>query len=216
MVKSEENVCIFLHGVNDGFFNPQEKGEAITKRLKQDGWKVYTIGYSDGEPTRQSLEVYVTKIAVKIDELGLKKISAVIGHSMGGFLACDFARSYRKYGIRAVIMLETPILGLPAWILRIWRFVSQRNASFSWTSIQNMRDDKDYVINLNKDWPKDILRFEIGGSLAVFLKWFYKLPEGMPVKIFSKVGHSELRTDPEVLDYVARILEGLTVTGYYP
>jgi pimeloyl-ACP methyl ester carboxylesterase len=200
-------VVVFLHGFQDCRFDPKEKGQEIKERLEKDGWKVYSLSYSEGNTTRQSLNAAVTKLAVKIDELGLKKIDVVIGHSMGGLVACDLARSYRKYGIRTVIMLETPILGLPAWLLRLWRFFSQRRAEYSWSSIQDMRNDSDYIIKLNKDWPVEIRRFEIAGILSVILKGFYKLPEGIYVKVFPMVGHSGLRTNPKALEHVAYLLK---------
>jgi pimeloyl-ACP methyl ester carboxylesterase len=214
-----EKVVVFLHGFQDCSFSPEEKGRAIKERLAKGGWTVYSLSYSEGKPTRQSLNVAVTKLAAEIDKLGLEKIDVVIGHSMGGLVACDFARSYRKYGIRTVIMLETPILGLPAWLLRLWRFFSQRQAEYSWLSIQNMRDDGDYIANLNKDWPAEIRRFEIAGNLSVKLKRFYRLPQGILLTVFPKVEHdgpTGLRGNPEVLDYIARTLECLTIPGYYP
>jgi len=206
-----EKVVIFLHGFQDCPFDPEEKGRAIKNRLEKDGYTVYSLSYSAGRPTMSGLYYSTEKVEMEIETLRIKKIDAVVGHSMGGIIACDFAKRYGwQYGIKTVIMLETPILGLPALLLRIWRFVSQRKASFSWSSIQDMRDDSDYVARLNRDWPSDILRFEIAGSLFQKMKRFYKLPEGIPVKVFPKVKHGGpdgLRGNPEVLEYIAFLLK---------
>ena len=233
---AEEKIALFLHGFQDQPFDPKEKGMAITERLSKDGWKVFSLSYSEmisasqglpgtiyvpGDcgfafPTKEPLSYCTDRLSKKIDELGIKKIDVVIGHSMGGMVACDLAKRYRKYAIKAVIMLETPILGLPAWLLRIWRFVSQKRASFSWPSIQNMRDDSIFATELNKDWPKNICRYEIAGSLSVMLKKFYNIPKEIPIKVFPKVKHdgpTGLRTNPEVLEYIATLLEFLTIWG---
>jgi len=206
---------VFGHGFQDVDFDPKEKGQAAENYLKKYGWRLHSLSYSEGKPTRQPLDIAVTKLVEKIDELGLKKIYGGIGHSMGGYVICDLARSYRNFGIKVAIMEETPIMGLPPWLLRLWRFFSQRQADYSWGSIQDMREGSDYITRLNKDWPSDILRFEIAGSLSQKLKRFYKLPKDIPVTVFPRVGHSELRDDPAVLDHIVRILECSTIQGYY-
>jgi hypothetical protein len=53
----------------------------------------------------------------------------------------------------------------------------------------------------------EIRRFEIAGILSVILKGFYKLPEGIYVKVFPMVGHSGLRTNPKALEHVAYLLK---------
>ncbi|MCX6761044.1 MAG: alpha/beta fold hydrolase [Candidatus Nealsonbacteria bacterium] len=207
-----EKVIVFLHGFQSQKFDPEEKGRAIKERLSKDGWKVYSISYSSGLPTKEPLDYYSIVLVQMINDLGLKRIDAVIGHSMGGLIACSLAKRYRRYGIKTVIMLETPILGVSARLLRIWRFLLQRRTSFSWSSIQDMKQGSSFLIYLNEDWPTDIRRFEIAGSLSVapILKRAYEIPEEIPVKVFPKVRHdgpTGLRADPEVLEYIAKLLQ---------
>ncbi len=204
-----EKVVVFIHEFQDQPFDPEEKGQAIKERLEKDGWTVYCLSYSAGRETVLSFHDATGVLVSEIRARGIKKINAVVGHSRGGIIACDLAKRYREFGIKTVIMLETPILGLPALFLRIWRFFTQRRASYSWPSVPDMRSGGP-LVDLNKDWPEDIRRLEIGGSLSVMLKRFYKLPEGMYVKTFPKVGHdgpNGLRGDPEVLEHIAHLLK---------
>jgi pimeloyl-ACP methyl ester carboxylesterase len=219
---AEKNV-IFLHGFQDIDFVPQEKGETSQKFIEgmsNGKYRVHCLSYSEGKPTMQPLELAAVKLFEEVERLKITEIEAIIGHSAGGFVGCDFARTYPQYGVKAVIMLETPILGGPAWFMRLWRFFTQRRALFSWASIQDMIEGSDYLLKLNKDWPKNILRFEILGSLSqnLILKRFFRFPKDVRLKVFPKVGHdgeAGLRGDPQVLGYILTILDNLSITNYY-
>ena len=207
MIWVAEKVIVYLHGFQDKDFDPEEKGRAIKKRLTKDGWTVYCLSYSRGKATKLSFHDSTELLVAEIKALGITKIHGVVAHSRGGIVAEDLAKRYREYGIKPVIMLESPVLGLPAWFLRDWRFLTQRRASFSWSSIQDMVEGNPDIVELNSDWPKDVQRFEVTGILSVIFKKFYKLPCGVPVKVFPLVGHSGLRKNPKALDYVAYLLK---------
>jgi pimeloyl-ACP methyl ester carboxylesterase len=201
---------VFIHGFQDCNFDPQEKGQKIKERLENCGWKVFSLTYSEGKPTKQSLRDSTDKLAEEIRKQGLTKVDAIIGHSMGGLVACDLARAYRALGIKKVIMLETPVSGMPAWLLRIWAFIWQRNASYDWPSIQAMKKGNEYFEILFRGWPThEIAVFQIEGSLGKFLGRFSKTPAWIRTYKFPKVRHDGpdgLRGNPEVLDCIAKIL----------
>jgi pimeloyl-ACP methyl ester carboxylesterase len=201
-------IVLFLHGFQDVSFSADEKGGPLRVFLGPKGIIVICVSYSGEERTQQGLRLATEGLVAELKKRGITRIDVVVGHSMGGLVACHLAKSYRELGIRMVIMLESPVSGMPAWMLRIWVFVWQRRASYDWDSIQDMKPDSKFMTELFKDWPvHDIAVVQIMGSLSCGrLGRFLKTPTWIHTYEFPDVAHdgpTGLRGHPEVLECIA-------------
>jgi len=196
-LKEKERI-LFLTGFQRRPFNPFEKSKYLKEHLEQQGYKLYTSQYGNGQPMTKSLQVYIQQVAVEIQRI---KPTAIIAHSMGGLIV-RYLIEQKGYQIEKLIMLETPNQGIPFWLIKIGRLPN-------WQSVRDMTKNSEFLKNLNKDWQARRLHtryFQIGGIYSVIFPQLFTL-QGIPTKIFKTVTHSSLRSNKRVIGEIIEILK---------
>jgi triacylglycerol esterase/lipase EstA (alpha/beta hydrolase family) len=189
-----------LTGFQDDYFNPFDKSKVIKKYLEQQGFKVYTSCYANGEPMTKSLKVYIKEVAKEIERI---KPSVIIAHSMGG-LIIRYLIEQMGYKIEKLIMLETPNQGIPSWPIRIGILPDCQ-------SVRDMMKGSEFMLQLNKDWQAKrrqtaISYFQIGGIYSTIFPRIFGL-QGIPIKVFKTITHSGLRSNKRSITEIIKILK---------
>jgi len=194
--------CIlFLLGFQKEEFDPEEKGEKMKQSLKEKGFKVYISNYSNGQPMKEPLDVYVNQVKGEVKTI---RPIVIIAHSIGGLIARNvIERSTEDLGIETLIMLETPNLGTTLRRVKALGFPE-------WPSVLDMLKGSDFLRELNKDWleRQKTLKtryFQIGGNRFVRFPDIFRLPKTITIE-FKDLDHSELRTDSQVIQKIIEIL----------
>lgn len=182
-------------------FDAEEKGAEIKRVLEKNGFSVFISDYGRGQPMREPLNVYVEQVK---KEMKLIRPDFAVAHSAAGLILRKIIETSPKdLGIKILIMLETPNLGTTLKRVRMSGFPED------WPSVQDMRRGSNFLRELNEDWLKKRKKlktryFQIGGVHTIRFPEIFKLPD---VETFEfKVGHSELRTDIQVIRKIIEIL----------
>lgn len=200
-IRLKKERILFLPGFQKEKFDPQEKGAEIKQALETKGFKVYISNFSNGQPTKEPLNVYARQVREEVKTI---RPRTIIAYSIGGLIARKVIESSTEdLCIETLIMLETPNLGTT--LLRV------RELGFpEWPSVQDMLKGSDFIRELNRDWfeREKVLKtryFQIGGNRFIRFPDIFRLPEIMTNE-FKGIDHSELRTDPRVIQKIIDIL----------
>lgn len=211
-------------------FVAQSKWKKIIDRLCRQGWGVHVSQYGDGEPMKDSISYYAAVVA---EEFELFHPQVAFVHSMGG-LEARWAIEQIGCGYPGLIvfLMEVPEQGLPSDGWSFGRLLT-KTVAFSkklpgrswdleqWDSWRNTMKGSRFLRQLNgglsdpkvKSRLAGISYIEVGGFLAYHWPETFSLPPAInqtgalkEKRIFPWVGHSGLKTNPKVIDYMMKII----------
>jgi len=197
-----------------GFLRDKERVARVSQILEhvqplfnKEGWEIVVSNYYRGEPTNLPLDVCAGRVD---SELFWNEYDAVIAHSMGGLLLPQ--NIWRNI---PVVVIESPWYGVLKWQFRainlLARLKGEKGFPLSNISVQGMIRSGEYMQSrhLFPWWGSRAL--QINGQLgtcplATIGNTFGMIPcIGCYVE-FPKIGHVDLLTDSEVIQFVLDFL----------
>jgi YbgC/YbaW family acyl-CoA thioester hydrolase len=103
-VRGEGPAVLFIHGY------PLDRSIWTHQLAALDGWSriapdLRGMGQSDAPDLGYSMETYAADLAALLDLLGVDDV-VLVGHSMGGYVAFEFLRSWRNR-VRGLVLVDT-------------------------------------------------------------------------------------------------------------
>jgi pimeloyl-ACP methyl ester carboxylesterase len=189
---------LFLPGFQKKPFDALKKAEAIKLFLENRGWRVEVSNYGNGQPMILPIEKYLEKVRSEVEQI---KPGVIIAHSLGGIIARRLIEIERVEGVERLVMLESPHNGVSPWLLRIFGYPN-------WPVIRDIERGSEFLTRLN-GFHKGIIPTaycQIGGLLTAIAPGIFEI-KGAHAKDFPRITHSGLRTEPSVLEEIARFVE---------
>lgn len=176
-----------------GFISNHRIWDLMLPRLRAAGHTVLAI---DLEPLFTSIDDYATPIEQAVQQLraqtGAEQV-ALVGHSMGGLAIRAWMRQYGTRQAAGAITLGTPHAGT-----RVRQAVPSPNG-------QQMGWQSSWLQNLNAtETPaaRSLLRVALSAQDPIVFPQRDQTLVGVPSRVFEGIGHLQLCTAPEVLQWV--------------
>ncbi len=186
-----------------GYMSNHRVWDRMAARLRRAGHPVLGV---DLEPLFGSIDEYVPLVEQAVAELcrqtGAEKV-ALVGHSMGGLAIRAWMRAHGTQRVARIITLGTPHAGT-----RIApRTTSANGQQMNWRSswLQELTASEDAA-------TRKLMRIALTPQDNIVYPQREQVLDGVPVTVFDGLGHLELCFHRDVIAWVLRQLDEVSIT----